>query len=120
MFDEIGSKIMALAKILCFIGIAASVIVGIAIVNKDLAQALTIIGAGSVGSWVGTFLLYGFGELIDNVGLIKTELQAIRKKISPNSVNNIVSDPFAPVNTYDIKQPQSEKATDSSLPTEWK
>lgn len=67
MFDNIGSKIKTVAKVVCWIGIIASVIVGFIMLVQDedtaLAGILTMI-FGSLGSWVGSFITYGFGQLL--------------------------------------------------------
>lgn len=70
MFDNIGAKIKMLAKVLCWIGIVASVISGIAIMagtgsNGVLPGLLTIV-LGTLFSWIGSFVLYGFGEMVEN------------------------------------------------------
>jgi len=66
MFSNIGGKIKGLAKLFCWIGIVACVIVGgIMCGDEDtIAIGVTYILAGSVLSWIGSFVLYGFGELI--------------------------------------------------------
>jgi hypothetical protein len=74
MFDNIGGKIKGLAKVTAWLGIIASVIYGIVLISQSNryynGSALVITGvivmaAGSLGSWISSFLLYGFGELID-------------------------------------------------------
>ena len=59
-----------------WIGIAASVILGIAIMVGGIGGLGTIGGVvvglltviiGSLASWAGNFALYGFGHLIDTV-----------------------------------------------------
>lgn len=80
MFDNIGEKIKTTAKVFCVIGIILSCILGSMVwynnVNiaapyeEDTAMVLglfrfiLIAGLGSLLSWVGSFALYGFGELI--------------------------------------------------------
>lgn len=80
MYYNIGEKIKATAKVFCVIGIILSCIWGgmvwYNIVNiaapyeEDTAMVLglfrfiLIAGLGSLLSWVGSFALYGFGELI--------------------------------------------------------
>lgn len=76
MFSNIGGKIKALAKVICWLGIIAAVIAGIV----QLAVGATVTGLltmvfGALGSWVGSFLLYGFGELIDKTTLIAQNTQ---------------------------------------------
>lgn len=89
MFDNIGSKIMKLAKVLCWIGIILSVISGIIIIaggaNNSrvygynsgpsvLTGILTIV-LGCLASWIGSFFTYGFGQLIENTDNIRYNTQ---------------------------------------------
>lgn len=83
MFTHIGGKIKILAQVLCYIGIAASVFAGIAVITMSrmaaaagtdtvatIAAGVIVMIAGSLLSWVGSFLLYGFGELVQNSSTI--------------------------------------------------
>lgn len=81
MYNNIGKKIKTLAKVLAWLGIAVSVIAGIAIIAGGGAMSsygssynmggsaavagITTIIFGALGSWVSSFMLYGFGELIE-------------------------------------------------------
>lgn len=69
MFDKVGSKIKVLAKIFCWVGIIISWILGI-IAMSDGNDRLVLLGLifiiiGSLGSWLGSLITYGFGELIE-------------------------------------------------------
>ncbi len=76
MFSNIGGKIMAAAKVLCWLGIIASIIIGIVFFwaaseayNDGTLFAVfgvLVIVLGSIMSWVGSFFLYGFGQLVEN------------------------------------------------------
>lgn len=72
MFDNIGNKIMVLAKVVCWIGIIASIVAGVAAIVAAHGYLEYIIGgvllmiAGCILSWVSAFVLYGFGKLVDN------------------------------------------------------
>lgn len=75
MFNNIGSKIKALAKVICWLGIIISVITGIiGIINgteqSTVAGIITLI-FGSLASWLGSFFAYGFGQLIENTDEIR-------------------------------------------------
>ncbi len=75
MFENIDSKIKALAQFLCWCGIGVSVLAGIIMCFMEeliLVGILTLV-IGSLASWAGAFLLYGFGELIE-YQKIQTEL----------------------------------------------
>ena len=85
MFNNIGHKIQVLAKVLCWIGIICWVITGLAFMaggssmtyrlNGEFVRAnsgagvvvgiMTII-VGVLVSWIGSFLLYGFCQLVDD------------------------------------------------------
>ncbi len=74
MFDDIAYKIKMTAKVVCIVGIVLScltgfIMLGLSIVNDEFglfAAGLILAGVGSLASWVGSFTLYGFGQLIDN------------------------------------------------------
>lgn len=73
MFDNIGGKIKKLASFIAWLGIIISIIIGIAFMATD--EELFLVGLiiaiiGGVSSWVGSFLLYGFGELVENSSII--------------------------------------------------
>lgn len=74
MFSNIGGKIKATAKVCCWILIVGFVIAGIALMASRavLAGIITII-AGALAAWVGSFVLYGFGEMVEN-SCIQTNL----------------------------------------------
>ncbi len=71
MFDNIGGKIKTLASVICVVGIIASVILAIALwtqndrYNPTVALGFGVLIGGGVASWVGSFFMYGFGELIE-------------------------------------------------------
>lgn len=70
MFDNIGGKIKGLASILTWIGIVASVIIGIIFIADGDGGGILIMILGSLTSWLSSLLLYGFGELIENTSTI--------------------------------------------------
>ena len=89
MFKNIGKKIKVLAKVLCWIGIVCSIIIGLLVILLgasggvevsevpgvdvsvsgvgSIVAGVVIIVLGCLISWIGSFTTYGFGELIDNV-----------------------------------------------------
>ena len=69
MFGNIGGKIKTLAQVVTWIGIIGSVICGFVLmgIDDDLIFTGFIIALfGSLSSWVSSFVLYGFGQLIEN------------------------------------------------------
>ena len=77
MFNNVGAKIKALAKIICWLGIIASVITAIVFIGEEeyLIALCTILG-GILGSWLGSIGLYAFGELVENVAEIRAATEA--------------------------------------------
>lgn len=77
MFDHIGGKIKTVAKAVCWIGIVLSIVFGlillIALSTDSLAigiavaipVAIPVTVLGAFLSWIGSFTLYGYGELIE-------------------------------------------------------
>ena len=93
MFENIGGKIKGFAKFVCWLGIIASIIMGIlSNVDGNPLLGILIAVAGSVASWVGSFLTYGFGQLIENSDtLVKQNNEFINsnlfKNVSPQEEN---------------------------------
>lgn len=67
MFGNIGGKIKTLAKVLTWLGIISFVIWGfVCISDEEKVLGLILMIGGSLSSWISSFLLYGFGQLIEN------------------------------------------------------
>lgn len=69
MFKNIGKKIKTLAQVICWIGIVCSVLSGIGMMVSDsdmIVVGILMIPVGALASWIGSFMLYGFGELVEN------------------------------------------------------
>ena len=69
MFSNIGSKIKALATVCTWVGIILSFIAGIVLISMDeqlIFPGLLIMIGGSLLSWLSSFILYGFGQLVEN------------------------------------------------------
>lgn len=98
MFNNIGKKIKALAKAVCWIGIIFSWVLAIVFaifyfyfsggfyddgdIIIGLLVTLVIGGVGTIFSWLGSFFTYGFGELVD-----KTQEIAINTSLNPSTFN---------------------------------
>lgn len=71
MFDNIGGKIKGLATAVTVIGIISSIICGIFLLAEEEALLGIVVGAaGSFVSWISSFVLYGFGQLVENSDII--------------------------------------------------
>ena len=87
MFSNIGRKIKVTAKVFCWIGIILSVVGGIGVIAAGFMEllprastaALILSGIGiallgSLVSWVGSFMMVGFGELVENSAIIAANI----------------------------------------------
>ena len=68
MFENIGCKIKMLAKVCCWVGIFVSVIYGIILLSENNNEliGLSVFILGPLFSLIGSFVIYGFGQLIEN------------------------------------------------------
>lgn len=92
MFNNIGNKIKVLAQFFCYAGIALSIFLGIRIIlsNNKLIFALLLIILGSIVSWISSFILYGFGQLIDNSDILVRKIHSNSfSQHSPNQIDQM-------------------------------
>ena len=100
MYNQIGKKIKGLAVFFCIIGVFFQVILGLLVIfmggntlpklvptlTEEFASVGCIIAGifviviGSIVTWISTWLLYGYGELIDKVSNIEEEMYYIRRR----------------------------------------
>lgn len=99
MFNNIGKKIKTLVMIVFVLGCVGSGIAMIVIWSKipDISRynagagVLTFFGgllAGGVSflfSWIGSFFLYGYGELIDSCQSMSYDIQQIKSQMTQNN-----------------------------------
>jgi hypothetical protein len=113
MFDNIGEKIKMLAKVVCWIGIVASIIIGVvaAIGAGDIGIVicLLIVILGGLLSWVGSFVLYGFGELVQNSAIIAVNSKILEKSKPVKEVKKVNAAP------KDIKQNIIDEEDDANV-----
>lgn len=91
MFDNIGGKIKALAKVTCWVGIVSWVFIGIAIIAvSEILAPIGIIVAivGPFLSWINSFLLLGFGQLVENSDIIAHQSQGHTKGKEPQGTES--------------------------------
>ena len=76
MYNEIGKKIKTLAKVLTIFGIVASIIYGIVLLalGQTVAGIIYILIMPFL-AWAGSFVLYGFGELVEKVCNIEKNIR---------------------------------------------
>lgn len=73
MWDNIGRKLQSLAKAICWLGIVCFVILGIVIMTQSNSYQSTVLTGfiyiifGCLGSWIGSWALYGLGVVVEHV-----------------------------------------------------
>ena len=83
MYDNIGEKIKDLAKASFIVAAIAEVITGIALIATDedlIGYGLLVMFVGPIVAWVSSWLLYGFGQLIENSDIIAEEHKRVNEK----------------------------------------
>lgn len=76
MFSNIGNKIKTLAQVVCWLGICISILVGFVLMVQDEETAgigVLIMVFGSLLSWIGSFITYGFGQLVENSDILVSQ-----------------------------------------------
>ena len=88
MYDNIGRKIKVLAKASFIVAAIAEVITGIALMAADedlILYGLLVLVVGPIVAWVSSWLLYGFGELIDKASDIERNTRGGKRKSEAQS-----------------------------------
>ena len=88
MYDNIGGKIKGLAKIIFIIEAVGAIITGIALLITGVAlSGLLILVCGPLVAWVSSWILYAFGELVENSNTINNTVKKIENN-THNFINN--------------------------------
>ena len=88
MFENIGEKIKDFATAIAIIGIGVCFIVGIVMMTHQLFfEGFLLATIGSLISWLSSFILYGFGELIDKTTDIQRDIQSVKQQLEQNEKN---------------------------------
>ena len=82
MFQNVGKKIKIWAISLFIIYTIACIICGIIFLCDGEALGLIPLLVGPFASWVSSFLLYGFGQLVENSDNQKKTTQEISARLS--------------------------------------
>lgn len=90
MYNNIAGKIKLLAKIGFIVETIAIVIAGIGILLTDdevinILTGVLVMAMGPFAAWASSWVLYGFGELIENTA----KLVSNNKTNSPTSNNDL-------------------------------
>jgi len=114
MFENIGEKIKLLAKIVCWTGIVAAVISGIVVMfTESFFGGLLIALVGAAGSWTGSFVMYGFGELVESAMVLRdAELKRQNRQANPPSATRRRTQPQQ--GGFSLSQLAAERQNQSS------
>ena len=80
MYDNSGGKIKLLATVSAILMIIGCIIGGIALIAASAMDGffsflgILVIVVGSLISWISSWVLYGFGELIESITVIKNSI----------------------------------------------
>lgn len=116
MYENIGSKLKNLAKWSFIVEAVGAVITGISLLTTDenyiLSGTLTLV-FGPIVAWVGSWILYAFGQLIEDVS-------EIRGKYVNNSDDVVKSDGIVEIvtsvpRTQDVKNSGAQDIPDKKL-----
>ena len=105
MFDNIGEKMMKFAIILCGLGIIASVIYGIVLLansnynNNTTGLGIAVIIGGSLFSWIGSWALYAFGQITDDIhamcehryGFSSQSNTSTKERVTTQNLENLIN-----------------------------
>ncbi len=76
MYDNIGGKIKGLAKTMFIVEAIGAIITGLVLLSIDedlIGYGLLTLVCGPIVAWVGSWLLYAFGELVEDVHAIRNK-----------------------------------------------
>lgn len=120
MYDNIGGKIKGLAKVTFIAEAIAAVISGFAIMGFDddtILIGLLVLIIGPIIAWVSSWLLYGFGELIDKSCEIERNTRGEKsglkeqKLLNSEEINDITPADEIPLKKVETVIPEENKGT---------
>ena len=80
MFEDIGNKIKKLVKFFAVAGMLLSIILGIILCLSNILIGIIVCALGFLLSWVGAWLMYGYGEMVQRLINIDKKLGAGNKQ----------------------------------------
>ena len=79
MWNNIGKKLKGLAIVVFIIEALASVITGLLLIEETDAGIILLL-AGPLAAWISSWMLFGFGELVDKVTDIERNTRSGERK----------------------------------------
>lgn len=91
MFDNIGSKMKMLAQVCCWVIIAACAITGLVVMfSESFFVGLLIIVLGALAGWTGSFMMYGFGDLVESAAVLRDAELNRQHQNSPSKPSAVI------------------------------
>ena len=117
LYENIGGKIKSWAITIFVIEAIAAVISGLVLLFSDAALAglLTIV-LGPLVAWIGSWLLYGFGELIETNAANESNTREILKYLKKQAAGEQTNDEAI----TRIIAPKAPVLTNKPVPGGWK
>ncbi len=104
MYNDIGGKIKGLATATFIVETLSAIITGIYLmIDIDFLIGLAVLVGGPLVAWASSWLLYGFGELIDNSEAIKWNTAKIASNTS-NENQKTEAKPKKQMTNVEIRQ----------------
>lgn len=91
MFDNIGERIKGLAIVLNIIGTIAAIIIGLLLLTNQkplFVSGFLVIVLGCILVWMSAYLLYGFGQLIQNTDFLVRNINNEKRKTTQKELSN--------------------------------
>ena len=97
MFDNVGTKMQKLAKVLAWVIIILSLIAAVGVFITAISSIYllgmlllvpVIVVVGALLAWTSTISLYGFGQLLEDVRAIRTKTEAAQSTKTEESAAN--------------------------------
>ncbi len=88
MYNNIGGKIKSLAKGACIVEALGSIIVGVILAGDDVLYLLLAL-IGPIIAWVSSWILYAFGELVEDISIMRHQITGEAKELELKSTEKI-------------------------------
>lgn len=90
MYNNIGGKIKGLSKTVAVLEAVMAVIIGSIMMFADedmLGAGVLVLAIGCLAAWISSWLLYGFGEIIEKVCSIEENTR--NREINPETQTSL-------------------------------
>lgn len=122
LFESSGKKLMVLAQVLFVLGIVGSVCLAVAFSRAprggemDVVVLVLVLVIGCVASYLTSLVLYGVGELMENVNIISTNFLR-RSNLFPYESGGLMNTlQSIRENTASLEAKVSQRAADEQRP----